>query len=97
MARGVLKELLADLAQLAEDAVEEWLSPRECRARLLEIVSHYRGERLTPLAERCLDDAAALADLVVQEGTTPDVFQEYLLFLAGSFAGKARRARQMRV
>jgi len=89
----LLADLLAELDQLADEVVEEWLSPEECCQQLAAIIGSYQNQPLSETARRCLDDVISLRETVELESSTPDVVQEYLFYLVDHFAKLARTRR----
>lgn len=83
----LLAELLAEIDSLADDLVENWLSPDECASRLSGVVENYVGS-LSDRAKKCLDDLKSLQDVIHSEKSTPDVVQEYLFYIIQHFAEK---------
>lgn len=76
----ILAELLGELDQLADEVVEEWLSPEECCIRLSGIIGYYRETKLSSLSAKCLEDVSSLLETIELERSTPDVVQEYLFY-----------------
>ena len=76
--------LIHELDELADEVIEEGLTPEECSLRIERIIEHYQNVNVKLPAKhavKCLDDLLALQETIASERSTPDVIQEYLFYM----------------
>jgi hypothetical protein len=74
-------ELINDIDILADEVVEEELTPEECCFKLKKIIGNYNVSQKQMQVLNCIDDLASLCDVIISEQSTPDVIQEYLFYI----------------
>jgi hypothetical protein len=83
MYNGSLIKLLNDIDILADEVVEEELTPEECCLKLKKIIENYNVKKSPKQMQvlNCIDDLASLCNVIISEQSTPDVIQEYLFYI----------------
>lgn len=97
MYNGSFIDLINDIDILADEVVEEELTPKECCLRIEKIIEKYQGKILQKKVLNCLDDLISLHDVIISEQSTPDVIQEYLFYTIDHYYKHATKGKKQKV